>query len=417
MRKELNAEIIAVGTELLLGQITNTNAAWIAEQLALNGINTFYHTVVGDNLERLTEIFRQAQERSDTIIITGGLGPTEDDLSREAFQKLSGLSIVTDQQALDRIQAFFDHKGETMTENNRRQARIFEHSTVLENLTGMAPGNLVEYEGARWIFMPGVPREMKQIFTDSVLPYLANLNGGQLIHSTVLRFAGIGESLLEEKLHQLITEQNNPTIAPLATDDGVTIRISAKAASADEAASMIQATREKIMDVVGEHYYGQDDETIEQKTAELLMKHQKTISSAESLTGGLFADKMVDTPGISSAFKGAIVCYAPEIKEHILHIPEAIIQEEGTVSEKCAELLARNVSNVMKTDIGISFTGAAGPDSLEGHPPGTVYIGLFDKDGFQEVERSHFQGDRKAIRYRSVLKGYEMLLRYLKKLK
>lgn len=417
MNKELNTEIIAVGTELLLGQIANTNGKWISEELATKGINTFYHTVVGDNLDRLTNVFQQAQERSNTIIITGGLGPTEDDLSREAFQQLSDIPIETDEQSLQRIEDFFERKQTHMTSNNKRQARVFKDSTVFLNKTGMAPGNLVEHNGVRWIFLPGVPREMKQMFSDNVLPYLSVLNGDKLIYSKVLKFIGIGESALEDKLYHLMKNQNNPTIAPLATRDGITVRLTVKASDKREAIALINETKQAVLHHVGDFFYGEDEKSIAQKAAELLRKHHKTMGSAESLTGGWFANKMVASPGISTVFKGAVVCYAPEIKEKVLHIPASVIKKEGTVSEPCAQLLAENVSDVMNTDIGISFTGVAGPDAIEGKQAGTVFIGLHDKAGFQKVEQCHFHGDRKQVRYRAVLKGYEMLIHYLKSLK
>lgn len=416
MSKELNTEIIAVGTELLLGQISNTNAKWISEQLANNGINTFYHTVVGDNLDRLKNIFEQAQERSDTIIITGGLGPTEDDLSREAFEKISGIPIETHEQSLQRIKEFFEQRQIKMTMNNKRQARVFKDSTVFLNKTGMAPGNLVNHKGVRWIFLPGVPREMKQMFSDNVLPYLSSLNGHKLIYSKVLKFIDIGESTLEDKLYHLIQGQQNPTIAPLATRDGITVRITAKAKDEKEAMELINKTKHDILHLVGDYFYGEDEESIAQIAADLLKQHHKTISAAESLTGGWFADKMVASPGISTVFKGSVVCYAPEVKEKLLDIPSSVINHEGTVSATCARLLAVNVSEVMNTDIGISFTGVAGPDAIEGQQSGTVFISLYDQDGFQQIEECHFHGDRKQVRYRSVIKGYSMLIKYLKNL-
>lgn len=413
MTKTLQTEMIAVGTELLLGQITNTNATWISKQLAENGINVFYHSVVGDNLKRLAALFQQAQERSDIIIVTGGLGPTEDDLSREAFQIISEIPIVEDTYSLNKIEAFFAERNAEMTDNNRRQARVFKDSKVLENLVGMAPGNIVQFHDRTWIFLPGVPREMKQLFTDYVLPYLKERNGEMVIHSTVLRFIGIGESVLEDRLSPIIQAQANPTIAPLAGKDSVTLRISAKAASKETAIDMINEVKEQILEIVGDYFYGEDDETLEKVIADLLRQYDKDISSAESLTGGLFANKFVSHPGASSVYKGAVVCYDTSIKERVLQVKTETIKKVGTVSKECAEELATNVRSLLNSSIGISFTGVAGPTEMEGKKVGTVFISIADENGYLQTEKCFFQGNRQQIRYRSVIKGMELLFHYL----
>lgn len=414
MKKNIKTEIIAVGTELLLGQIANTNAQWMSEQLAMHGVNTFYHTVVGDNLQRLVDTLAMAKERSDVIIITGGLGPTEDDMSREAFQQLSHLNIVEEPKSMQKIKAFFEQQGTEMTPNNKRQARVFEHSQVLYNKYGMAPGNIVEHEENSWIFLPGVPREMKQLFSDDVIPYLKSMNGEMVIQSMVLRFTGIGESALEHRLQYLISSQQNPTIAPLAQNDGVTIRLTAKADTKEQVEHMLENTKQAILQEVGHYFYGMNNDSLEEKVFQLLQQQNKSISSAESLTGGLFANKLVSLNGTSSVYKGSVICYDKNVKLHVLHVDEQVIEEEGTVSVACAEQLAKNIATTLDTSIGISFTGVAGPDTLEGKDVGTVHIGLYDKEtNYSHVESCFFPGDRMQIRSRSVLKGYEMLLRYL----
>lgn len=414
MKKNIKTEIIAVGTELLLGQIANTNAQWMSEQLAMHGVNTFYHTVVGDNLQRLVDTLAMAKERSDVIIITGGLGPTEDDMSREAFHQLSHLNIVEEPKSMQKIKAFFEQQGTEMTPNNKRQARVFEHSQVLYNKYGMAPGNIVEHEENSWIFLPGVPREMKQLFSDDVIPYLKSMNGEMVIQSIVLRFTGIGESALEHRLQHLISSQQNPTIAPLAQNDGVTIRLTAKADTKEQVEHMLENTKQAILQEVGHYFYGMNNDSLEEKVFQLLQQQNKSISSAESLTGGLFANKLVSLNGTSSVYKGSVICYDKNVKLHVLHVDEQVIEEEGTVSVACAEQLAKNIATTLDTSIGISFTGVAGPDTLEGKDVGTVHIGLYDKEtNYSHVESSFFPGDRMQIRSRSVLKGYEMLLRYL----
>ncbi|HLR42108.1 MAG TPA: competence/damage-inducible protein A [Pseudogracilibacillus sp.] len=413
MTKQLNTEIIAVGTELLLGQIANTNAQWMSDKLASHGINTYYHTVVGDNLNRLANIFQQAQQRSDVVLVSGGLGPTLDDLSREAFEEISGIPIVEDKDSLEKIEAYFAVQQTEMTPNNKRQARIFKDSVLLTNKRGMAPGNFVEFNGVKWFFMPGVPKEMKQIFADEIIPRLKDLNGDMVIESEALKFIGIGESILEHKLTDLITTQENPTIAPLAEKDGITVRVSAKASTKAAANEMIAETKQLLLAEIGEYYYGNNNITIEQKIIQLLNEQEKTIASAESLTGGAFAERLVAVEGVSTVFKGAVVCYDPQVKTNVLNVQNSTIEQEGTVSEQCAKELAKNVATVLNSTIGISFTGVAGPSKVEGKPVGTVYIGIHD-GAYENIVKCHFQGSRNEIRQRAVLKGYELLFNYLK---
>lgn len=414
MKNTVNAEIIAIGTELLLGQIANTNAQWMSQQLALHGMNTYYHTVVGDNLERMIATIEQALQRSNVIIISGGLGPTKDDLSREAFSHITNIPIVEEKNSLQKIVSFFEKHNIEMTPNNKLQARVFKESIVLENKWGMAPGNIVEYNNKTIVFLPGVPKEMKQIFSDSVIPYLKALNGEMVIQSKVLKFIGIGESALEHKLQVLIDKQHNPTIAPLSHKDGVIIRITAKAETIEEANRMLDETKEEILSFTEDYYYGENDESIESIVCRLMKDANKTVAAAESLTGGAFQKKIVSVPGASNVFKGGIVSYATEIKEHVLNVPRNIIENDGTVSYACAKAMAESVQKLMNAHIGISFTGVAGPDPIEGKPVGTVFIGLVDRDGYEQIEKIQLHGDRNQIRHRSVLKGYEMLLKYLK---
>ncbi len=414
MNKTVNTEIIAVGTELLLGQIANTNAQWISEQLAAYGINTFYHTVVGDNLSRLKKIFEQASERSNVIIVTGGLGPTEDDLSREALEEISNIPIVPEPEAMKKIEQYYEHQRLPMTPNNKRQARVFKDSIILKNNVGMAPGNIVDYNGVTWVFLPGVPREMKQLFSDEVLPLLRERNGEMILQSMVLRFTGIGESALEHKLSKLIATQQNPTIAPLAQKDGVTIRLTAKAVTKDEANELLERTKTLILKEVGDFYFGINEDRLEEKIFSLLQSKHKRIAAAESLTGGLFADRFVSLNGASTVFAGGIVCYDPEVKRNVLNVSDKILQENGTVSTDCARELAHNSAELLNAEIGISFTGVAGPLKAEGKEVGIVYIGLYDKEGYEHVEECYFQGDRNQIRNRAVLKGLEILFNHLK---
>nr|WP_087973539.1 competence/damage-inducible protein A [Oceanobacillus rekensis] len=413
--KHLKAEIVAVGTELLLGQIANTNAQWLSQQLALYGINVYNHTVVGDNPGRVEEAFQMAQKRSDIIIVTGGLGPTEDDLTREAFQAISGMEMIEDKTAMGKIELFFQNHQVEMTPNNRRQARVFKGSTVLKNNAGMAPGMKVTLAEKTWFFLPGVPREMKQITKDEIIPYLQVMIGNeQIIKSLVLKFIGIGESSLEHELKDLIQAQSNPTIAPLAQDDGVVIRLTAKGKSEKSIKQLLNNTKIQILERVGEFYFGEDDQVIEEVIVELLKKQKKKLAAAESLTGGMFTEKVVSVNGASEVCPGGIICYDTAIKRDILGVSEQIIQNKGTVSEECALEMAEKVRKLFGSDIGIGFTGVAGPTQTEGNPVGKVFISISDIHGYQKVEEYLFTGTRNSIRKRACLKGLEIIYNYLK---
>ncbi|HLR80175.1 MAG TPA: competence/damage-inducible protein A [Bacillota bacterium] len=412
--KQANAELISIGTELLLGQIADTNAQWISQQLALYGVNVFHHSVVGDNLYRVERSFRLASDRANIIIVTGGLGPTDDDLTREAFQLISNMEMIEHKPSMEKIQAFFAKQKTVMTPNNRKQARIFKGSKVIPNRYGMAPGMIVPFDGKIWVFLPGVPREMKQMFTDKVIPYIKeNVGNDDLIKSRILRFIGIGESQLEHELKDLIDIQDNPTIAPLAQNNGMTIRLTAKGSSEAKVDEMLHKTEQQILERVSAFCYGVNNQTIENTIVDLLKKENIKISSAESLTGGKFMDRLISVPGSSQACRGAIVCYDTQVKTDVLGVSQETIRTKGTVSYECALEMAENVCNLLDADIGVSFTGIAGPDSIEGKPVGTVFIGIVG-DGREQVEKFTFHGDRESIRERTVLKGYEQLFHFVK---
>ncbi len=411
-----NVEFIAVGTELLLGQIANTNAQWFSEQLNAYGFNMYHHTVVGDNLSRVKDVFIQAQNRSDIVIVSGGLGPTEDDLTREAFQAMTNLSIRHDEQALRKITAYFDKQGTRMTTNNQRQARIFTSATVLENKLGMAPGMRLIYNGVLWVFLPGVPREIKQIASDDVIPYLAqSMSDNERIESRVIKCIGIGESMLEDTLGDLIQQQTNPTIALLAQQDGITIRLTVKATSQQSAQAKLDGLTEKIEDRIRPYIYGYNDDTIERKIIQLLQNSHQTIAAAESITGGGFTHKLIQEEGASAVCPGSIVSYGTEIKRELLGIPEQLIETDGVISEQCAIQMAKNICTVMQSSLGISFTGVAGPSTTEGKEIGTTYISIYCVDGTYIVRHFVFSGTRQAIQRQAVLKGCELLLNFLLK--
>lgn len=409
------AEVIGVGTELLLGQIANTNAQWISEKLANLGINTFYHQVVGDNLDRVVNCFEAAARRSDFVFVTGGLGPTDDDLTREAFAKLSDKELVMNEQVFNDIEDFFKKSKHQMTENNHKQAMTFEDAVIIPNPIGTAPGMIHAHSNSTFVFMPGVPREMKRMMSTFVIDYFKEkFELMDVIQSRMLRFIGIGESHLEEEIHPIILKQSNPTIAPLATDGEVGVRITAKAETIERANQLIQQTEKELLDVVGSYFYGYDETSIDKAVLSLLKEQNKTIAGAESLTGGLFADALVSNPGSSNVFLGSFVSYTVGAKQDVLGVSEQTVINHGVISQQCAEEMATNAANLLSADIGMSFTGVAGPDESEGKEVGTVYISIYADGNVVETNAYHFSGDRNYIRKRTVKKGLELLYRYLK---
>jgi nicotinamide-nucleotide amidase len=413
----MNAEIIAVGSELLLGQIVNTNARYISKQLASIGTNVFYHTVVGDNPTRLLQAIATAEGRSNLIIFTGGLGPTKDDLTKETIAKHLGKELVFDQTALDSISQYFVRSNRIMTENNKKQALVLADSTVLPNDNGMAPGMLLTTATHRYMLLPGPPKEMEPMFYHYALPLLQKEpDVAETILSRVLRFFGIGEATLETKIEDLIDAQMNPTIAPLASDGEVTLRVTAKHQQVDVANKLINETEEKILARVGEFFYGYDETSLMNELFKELQSRGLTIACAESLTGGMFQQELTAIPGSSAVLKGGVVCYTNEVKEKVLGVKKETLENNGAVSEECARELAENVASLLNADIGISFTGVAGPGSAEGKPVGTVYIGVFIKGFPVNVETFAFAGSREGNRVRSVKYGCFSLINSLKDL-
>lgn len=410
----MNAEIIAVGSELLLGQIVNSNAQFLSKQLAEMGINVYYHTVVGDNPKRLKDAILTAKQRSNLLIFTGGLGPTKDDLTKETIAEVVNKPLVMDEDALTSIEEYFRKTMRTMTENNKKQALVLEGSTVLKNDFGMAPGMATEAEGYTYMLLPGPPKEMNPMFITYGIEYLLNKFGTlEKIESRVLRFFGIGESQLETEIEDLIDRQSNPTIAPLASDGEVTLRLTAKHQSTEIACELLDKVEKEILTRVGQYLYGYDTDSLFGQVLKKLNALEYTIASAESLTGGLFQEQLTSISGASSVVQGGIVCYSNEVKEKILRVKPQTLIQSGAVSEECAIELAENVRSLFNTDIGISFTGVAGPNELEGQPVGTVYIGISLKNGKTTVYKHVFAGSRHGIRQRSIKYGCFYILNTL----
>lgn len=411
----MNAEIIAVGSELLLGQIVNTNAKFLSQQLADLGINVYYHTVVGDNPKRLKAAIEIAEDRSDFLIFTGGLGPTKDDLTKETIANHLNKQLIMDEQALKLIELYFERSNRVMTENNKKQAIVLEGSQVLPNEHGMAPGMFLDAKNHMYMLLPGPPKEMEPMFLKHGYPLLrSKLYEEDVIVSRILRFFGIGEALLETEIEDLIDTQSNPTIAPLASDGEVTLRLTAKHKQMETALQLLDETEEAILSRVGEYFYGYDDTSLMNETIKLIKENGLTISCAESLTGGMFQQTFTSIPGAGSYLKGGVVCYTNEVKANVLHVQQETIHKEGVVSAQCAMELAANVADLMNSDIGISFTGVAGPDELEGKAVGTVFIGIYLKGKLKLAEKLNLGGTREAIRVRSVKYGCYFLMRHMK---
>ncbi|MFF5993388.1 competence/damage-inducible protein A [Lysinibacillus sp. KU-BSD001] len=410
----MNAEIIAVGSELLLGQITNTNAKFISSQLSELGINVYYHTVVGDNPQRLEDAIRIAEKRADCIIFSGGLGPTKDDLTKETIARHLGVDLTFDPVALSYIQDFFASRGREMTENNRKQALVLEGCDVLANHHGMAPGMLLERGEHTYILLPGPPKELHPMFQFEAKPRLAKkMTQGAMIVSHVLRFYGIGEAELEVRVQDILDQQSNPTVAPLTSDGEVTLRITAKADTEEEAWSLIEAKKTEILDIVGEYCYGVDDDSLASKTVEMLLENGLTIAAAESLTAGLFQSELAEIPGVGQALVGGLVTYNEQVKMEQLGVSAETLAHYSVVSSECAAEMAFKVREKFGTDIGVGLTGAAGPEAHGNEPPGTIWIGLSIGQEPPITYRLQLSGSRNTNRLRAVKFTFSYLMRQL----
>ncbi|MFS0574158.1 competence/damage-inducible protein A [Sporosarcina sp. 179-K 3D1 HS] len=412
----MKAEIIAVGSELLLGQITNTNAQFISEKLAEIGIDVHFQTVVGDNPDRLDEVIGIAKKRADVLVFTGGLGPTKDDMTKETIVKHIGSTLVSDEEALFTIQQYFEKSGRVMTENNKKQALVFKDAIVLPNRNGMAPGMAVEKDGIQYVLLPGPPHEMQPMFTNFAIPYLLGVTGRkEVISSRVLKFYGIGEAELEYRIQPILEKQTNPTIAPLASAEGVTLRITAKAESLDEANKLIAPVEGEIRAIVGEYVFGVDDDTLSSKAAEMLFQNGWTIAAAESLTSGLFMAELGKEPGIGVSLEGGVVVYNEQAKVDQLEVDQGLLDEFGIVSSECAAALAVSVKRKFGSSIGVGLTGAAGPEPHDGTPVGTVWIGIVSDDAEMETYKLSLSGSRNANRRRAAFFAIYYLIKHMEK--
>ncbi len=411
----MRAEILAVGTELLMGQIVNTNAQYISSKLPEAGVGVYYHSVVGDNPDRLEDSLKLALERCDIVITTGGLGPTQDDLTKETISRVCGKQLVIHEESLNKIKDYFSRLGRQMTPNNEKQAYMPEGCIVLKNNNGTAPGCIIEMGEKVVVMLPGPPIEMKPMFLDYVMPYFKN-KGDYSLESVILRIFGIGESAMETKILDLIDGQTNPTIATYAKEGEVTIRVTASVPKGESAEQILMPVVNEIKKRTGENLYSDKDETLDCVAAGLLLKNNITIATAESCTGGLISEMLTDIPGISRVFMGGAVTYSNEAKMEYLGVKEQTLQAHGAVSRETAAEMAEGIRKRLKTDIGISVTGIAGPGGgTTEKPVGLVYIGLSGDSGTITKEL-RLSGNRKKIRTITALNVFDLIRRHILKL-
>jgi len=405
----MQAEAIFTGSELLLGYVVNTHADFLGLELAKLGIEMTFHTAVGDDWDRMYGVLKQALERSDLIITTGGLGPTTDDITKEVVAEVLGVPMVIDEPSLAGMRAFFDKRGRPMPALFARQACFPAGARILPNHKGTAPGALIEYEGRIIVILPGPPRELRHMFRTSVAPYLASLPGrGKVLVTTTLKLTGIAEYAVQELLKG-IAGQGDPGLGYLAKPGETHVRISARHIDPAEAARMVEELKDKVMSVVGDHVFAVDDEVPERIVGTLLKEQRLTVATAESCTAGLVAGRLANVPGASEYLLGGLVAYTNEMKQSLLGVPAETLTRYGAVSEETAVAMAEGVRRVTGADIGIGVTGIAGPDGGSADKPvGLVYIAVVGEERVI-CRRFFFPGDRFAVRQGTVNASLQIL--------
>jgi nicotinamide-nucleotide amidase len=413
----LSCEVLAVGTELLLGQIVDTNSSWIGEQLALNGIGTHRQVKVGDNRERIVQCMREALDRSDALIVCGGLGPTHDDITREAIAEVMGVGMHHDEEVAERIRELFASRGRRMAENNLRQAQVPDGASVIEQTRGTAPGLICPVHSANGekvaYLVPGVPHEMKDMLERAVLPDLRRRSGDtSVIVSRTLRTWGESESGLNERLDGIIERLEsvgNPTLAFLASGwEGIKVRLTARAADRAAALALIAPFEADIRAEIGHQVFGQDEDTMESVVLDLMRARGLTLGLAESVTGGLVGARITGIPGASDVLRGSVVSYASEVKFDVLGVPEGPV-----VSEEAARSMAVGAQRVLGSDVGLALTGVAGPSEQDGMPVGTLCVGLVVGSEAPISATFRLPGQRQQMREFSVISALDLLRRTL----
>lgn len=409
----MRGEVIGIGNEILLGDIENSNARWICEQLAVVGVEVRHQQVVGDEIGSIADAFRLALSRADVVISTGGLGPTGDDITREGLAESLGSKLARHSEIEEFLRERFRRMGRAMPESNLRQADVPEGARYVLPERGTAPGLLLEVAGGKRMFVvPGVPSEMQEMMEGAVLPEVAVLTGGRTIVSRTLKSVGVAEAKVGELLQDLYEKLANPTMAFLPAEGEVRIRLTATAESVEEAERLIEPVTEEVRRRLGNAVFGENEETLEKVVGALLAENELWLASAESLTGGGLAARITSVPEASKHFAGSAVCYSPEAKREVLGVSRATIDGPGTVSEECAREMARGARRLFGADIAVSLTGVAGPEALEGNPPGTLWIGLATEDA-EEAITLIVPGDRAQVRRWAEQAALNLLRRYL----
>ena len=407
-------EILSVGTELLLGNIANTDAQILSKELSALGLNVYYHTVVGDNPGRAREAVAIAKKRADIIITTGGLGPTCDDLTKNVLAEAFGKKLVFDPESAERIRSYFTRTGRPMTENNLQQAMLPEGCTILTNDWGTAPGCAFFADGVHVIMLPGPPSECGPMFRFRAVPYLRALSEGVIASHTIKLF-GIGESTMEAQLREQMNAMHNPTLATYAKEGECELRVTAKAATDEEAQALLRPTVEQIKALFGSKVYGVDVSCMEEVVEALLKEKGLTIGTAESCTGGLMAKRLTDLPGASRIFRGGIVSYTNEVKAGVLGVPQALLDQYGAVSAPVAQAMAEGARRALGCDIALSSTGVAGPDRDDrGNEVGTMFVAIATPEG-SHVRPLHLGSRpvRERLRIQTALHAFDLARRYL----
>lgn len=409
----MKAEILCIGTELLLGQIVNTNAAWLGQRLAELGVDVHRSTVVGDNLARVADAIAGAWDRADLLLLTGGLGPTSDDLTHEALAQFWGRPLVERPEIVARLEQLFRERNITMAPSNRKQALLPQGADVLPNPAGTAPGAILRVGNHLLLTFPGVPHELKAMWHATAAPLIEERVGRQIIHSKVLRFVGIAESKLAEAVQDLL-DATNPTVAPLAGTAEVILRITAKAPTPSDAQALIAPVAAAIRERVGNYCYGEDEQTLEEVVVKLLCERDESLGVAESASGGWLGQRITKVPGCGKAFLGGVISYDVSIKTRVLGVAEEHINEPGPASAVVAKEMAAGVRKLMQSTWGLSITGEAGPKPAEPEKPvGLVYVGISGPDFDDTRELRLGQRDRDEIRWMSTQAALELLRRKL----
>jgi len=407
----MDAEIIAVGSELLTPHRVDTNSLYLTEKLNTLGIEVRMKSVVGDDRRRLAEVFRNALERSQLIILTGGLGPTEDDVNREVVAEVLGCPLHEVPEIRQDLEKRFARLGRAMSENNLRQALVPEGAEWLENKNGTAPGLWLNHDGTVIVMLPGPPHELESMFESACLPRLAHLAGGERIRTRVIKVVGLPESDVDRRIAPIYTQYSNPATTILATPGAIEIHLRARAPSDTEAETLLAGLSDKIELALGDHVFSTRGESLEEVVGRYLMMKQKTVAVAESCTGGLLSERLTRTPGSSNFFLGGAVCYSNEMKTRLAGVPEALLREHGAVSKPVAQALAEGIRKGAGASIGVGITGVAGPSGgTPDRPVGLVWIGLADERG-TEVREFRFPGNRERIRLWATQAALEMIRR------